>query len=816
MNHYNTPDERSQAPLSIVRGINPKIVTVTTLGDVLKDIKQQSQQISFELAHAYRNDKAAYNKLKGGLHGFIAGRFTKRDAESCELYVPLIILDIDGCYTQEDAETLFNAASEIEYTYACFLSPSGHGLRILVFADNGENGHESAYSRVTAFYAQRMGVDTDTEIKAKFGAGKAYGEHFDTSAKAFPRFWYYSYNDVFLFVNEHAKTFTLDVNAPPVTAAPAVDKKETPSVFLLNDKKKDEKKPVKPQSAGASLGETLTHDMIIEVVTDAVNRNAPSGRNNFVFNFAVLAVENGLPDDVIADHCLSFEEEGFTASEIAATVKSALKRTTRKHDDKTVLAFYHKLKKTTPSVQTANKSAVNVSVVEFPKKTPPSVVPPKDDAVIDYRASGQHQVMRNENKFIAMCDYLNQKYEFRFNEVANEGEIRFKDNSIYNSLNLSGLECELMEYGLGGCEKMLKAFLGNPNYCPVYDVFEEFFQSLPKWNGEDHIAKLANYVETEESPEWWHKMFRKALIRTVACALRKTQNRNCLTLFGTEQNVGKSRFIRFLVPPDLRLYYKEGLSNPTSKDGKLELVQNFIINLDDLDGKSKWDVGQLKSTFSMASVKERPFFGTSPRLFDRRCSFFASTNKDDILVDETGSTRWNIIRVKKILHDEGGAKGYSKNVDIIQLWAQAFAAFKGGEKYDLTSEEMNASEEKNKNFQKTTLEMELILKYMECDDEDPTAFATSAEIKATLEKVAGLHYALNISHIGRALATMKVGKRTQRVERFKYPIHGYRVRLRPEYAANELPPQPFAYEAHNSQVYTTAPSVPYVTDDLPF
>jgi hypothetical protein len=786
MNYFNTSDERSKAPLSIVRGINPKVIAVSTVGDVLLDIKAQDKQKASDLCDAYKNDRAAYKKLKDGLHGFIAGAFTKRDAESCTQYVPLIVLDIDGVRTDDDAHALFKSVSEIEYTYACFLSPSGHGLRILVWSDNGENGHESAYSKVTAVYSERIGVKTDTELKVK-GSRLVDGEHFDTSAKAFPRFWYYSYNDEFLFINENAETFSLDVNAP---------KKGDPSV----------KKAI--QLPKSEPSEVLTDAMIIELVTDMVSRNASSGRNNHVFNFACLAVENGLSEDVIADHCLSFEEKDFGAAEIAASVKSAIGRTKRKYDDAQVMAAYRKLKgDVTPSVQ---KSAVNVQVVTFPKKADPGASNKK----IDYRATGQHQGMKGENRFVAMCLYLDRKYAFRFNEVANEGEIKFKKADKFEPLNMSGLECELMEYGLGGCDKMLKAYLGSPNYCPVFDPFAEYFKGLPKWDGKDHILHLSSFVITEDGTEWWHKMFRKALLRTAACALLKTQNRNCLTLFGG-QNAGKSRFIRFLVPPALKLYYKEGLSNPQSKDGKLEIVQNFIINLDDLDGKSKWDVGQLKSLFSLASVKERPFFGTSPRLFDRRCSFFASSNKDDILVDESGSTRWNIVKVKTILHDNGGDKGYTKSVDITQLWAQVYDAINQGEKYDLTSDEMNASEEKNKDFQKTSHEQELILKYLEHVPDDAEAFMLASEIKTELEKVAGLHYSLNINNIGRALSLMKIEKFDKRVERFKYSMKGYRVRLNPKFAARE-PEVPFTYMATNPPPMTFTPSVKTQKDDVPF
>ena len=257
------------------------------------------------------------------------------------------------------------------------------------------------------------------------------------------------------------------------------------------------------------------------------------------------------------------------------------------------------------------------------------------------------------------------------------------------------------------------------------------------------------------------------------------------------------------------------LSNPTTKDGKLELVQNFIINLDDLDGKSKWDVGQLKSVFSMPSVKERPFFGTTPVLFERRASFWGSTNKDDILVDETGSTRWNIIKVKSINHDDGGSKGYSQNVVIEQVWAQVYAALNAGEKYNLTSDEMNSSEEKNKGFRKISHEQELIMKYMEVVEDEASAFMTSSEIKAELEKVAGLHYSLNINNIGSAFTQMNVLKHDQRVERFNSSRKGYRVRLLPEYAAKESV-EPFAYQSPNPHERTATPSVNPQADDLPF
>lgn len=796
-------DDRLKAPLSIVRGINPKIIAVSTLGDVLTDIKNQDKQKAEALAQAYKEDPPQYKKLKDSLYGFIAGAFTKRDAEHCTEYVPLIVLDIDGIESEDDTKAIFETVSICAYTFAAFISPSGHGLRILVWCNNTESGHEKAYQQITEFYSKDLDIKTDVELRKAQGKRKAEGAHFDTSAKAFPRFWYYSFNDEFLFINENSKTFELSFGTGDSLAVETATAAVVPRASTTQSQQPRELKADK-----------LTDDIIIEVVEHQLkNRNIASGRNNHVFHFSTLAREHGLDPSVISDYCMKFEEQGFGSAEIAATVKSGIERTNVKFEPIQVLAFYNKMKGVTPGQ--ATPPSVNGHTQPLPAPATPSV------KRIDYRATGVYEAKRNDNKFIQMCYYLQKKYVFRFNEVANEVEISLKAQNAYEAINMNGLTCELMEYGLTGVEKNLSAFLGNNNYCPKYDIFDDFFKTLPPWDGVDHIAKLAAYVETSENVDWWNMMFRKALIRTAACSLGLTQNRNCVTLYGG-QNAGKTQFLRFLVPPVLKRFFKNGLSNPHTKDGKFEMMQNFIINLDDLDSMSKWDIGNLKSLFSVDFIKERPFFGTSPVIYRRRASFWGSTNKDDILDDDTGNTRWQMIKIVTIKHDNGGKDGYTQNVDIVQLWSQAYKALLDGEKYELTKEELSQSEVKNKSFVKVSHEQELIAKYYEkAAETEKEYFLTTSEIKSELEKVAGLHYSLNIQNLGRALAHLGVAKVTQRNERFDFPVKGYHVRLRPEFTKKDdagffpsvEPPQ---YEKNHTPVLNVPAMGAKPTEDLPF
>lgn len=754
---YLTTSERLTAPVSIVRGVNPKILSITTLGDVLEDIKKQDTLLPDQLSKAYERDPPQYERLKGSLHGFIPGAFTARGANFCTQYIPLIVLDIDSIGNEVQARFLFSEVCKIDYTFACFVSPSGHGLRILVWCDHTDRTeHEAAHIAITEHYSQCLNIKTDIQLRKEQGKKKVEGEHLDTSAKAFPRFWYYTFNDEYLYVNESAKSFHLQAaNVVPGPPAP-------PSVTVENNHVSEEL--------------TLKDEIIVECIEAMLKaRNVPSGRNNFVLHFAQLANEHGLDHDIIYTYCLGFEEPDFKSSEIVKTVESAIKRTQRKYSDKQILSYYRKLKGIPPSVNLS--MSVNNTVTVAPKVVSQSYHSEKATK-IDYKARSVHEPKKSENKFNVLTMYLQKRYDFRYNEVANEIEISFKGQHKFETLNTNGLECELLEYGLSNVEKLLKSYLGNENYCPKHDVFIEYFTTLPAWDGVDHIAALADYVKTSDDA-WWHQMFRKALMRTAACAMLKMRNKQCLTLFGG-QNAGKSHFIFFLVPPQLKPYYKEGFSNPQSKDGKLEMVQNIVINLDDLDSLSKWEVGQIKALFTTPAIKERPFFGTSPRIFQRRASFWASTNRDDFLVDETGNVRWVIIKVKTILHDNGGSKGYQQNVDITKLWSQVIHLINSGEKYELTSEEFKESETHNKGFVKISREQEMIVKYFERNPSDD-AFMTASEIGQALKRVTGSSMEFNIVAIGKAMSFLGIEKVTDRNKRFDYPVKGYHIQLLPQY-----------------------------------
>ncbi|MDA4694113.1 virulence-associated E family protein, partial [Enterobacter hormaechei] len=116
--------------------------------------------------------------------------------------------------------------------------------------------------------------------------------------------------------------------------------------------------------------------------------------------------------------------------------------------------------------------------------------------------------------------------------------------------------------------------------------------------------------------------------RAVSCALENGYvNKQCMVLASSEQNTGKTSFLRFLIPPVLRSYYTENIS--VDKDGIIAICKNLICNADELAVLSKTDVNMLKAYISKSNINVRLPYGRKAEYMERICSFVGSTNRTD-------------------------------------------------------------------------------------------------------------------------------------------------------------------------------------------
>ena len=200
---------------------------------------------------------------------------------------------------------------------------------------------------------------------------------------------------------------------------------------------------------------------------------------------------------------------------------------------------------------------------------------------------------------------------------------------------------------------------------PKYDPIFEYLTHLPKWDGQNHLAKLFSRLPgiSCEQLDFLVIWFRSA----VAHWLQKDKlhaNESVPTLIGG-QGCGKSTFIARLLPPELQEYYLDHLNLSNKFDKEMALTNNLLVNLDELDAIRPSQQASLKQTLSKIKVNGRTIYGSSQQDRPRYASFVATTNNPHPLSDVTGSRRFICIEIP-----EGQYIDNSGEIDYEQLYAQ--------------------------------------------------------------------------------------------------------------------------------------------------
>lgn len=103
-----------------------------------------------------------YGKLKDTLPGFtICGTFEpRRSAANLLVYSGFIILDIDKLKA-DIVQEVKRRVCAIAFTFCCFISPSGAGLKVIVRVNSNEEEHKNIYRQAVAVYEKELGIVID-------------------------------------------------------------------------------------------------------------------------------------------------------------------------------------------------------------------------------------------------------------------------------------------------------------------------------------------------------------------------------------------------------------------------------------------------------------------------------------------------------------------------------------------------------------------------------------------------------------------------------------------------------------------------------
>ena len=200
---------------------------------------------------------------------------------------------------------------------------------------------------------------------------------------------------------------------------------------------------------------------------------------------------------------------------------------------------------------------------------------------------------------------------------------------------------------------------------PMYNPIWEYLDSLPKWDGQNHMAKLFSRLPGISS-EQMDFLFIWCRSTVAHWRQKDTLHGNeCVpTLIGA-QGCGKSTFLARLLPPELREYYLDHINLSNKFDKEMALTNNLIVNLDELDAIRPSQQAALKQTLSKSKVNGRTIYGCTQQDRPRYASFVATTNNRHPLSDVTGSRRYICIDIP-----EGQYIDNSGDIDYQQLFAQ--------------------------------------------------------------------------------------------------------------------------------------------------
>ena len=287
-------------------------------------------------------------------------------------------------------------------------------------------------------------------------------------------------------------------------------------------------------------------------------------------------------------------------------------------------------------------------------------------------------------------------------------------NSLWARMSKTGLKVKLQHLYNVICS----------DYVPQWNPFEDYFYSLPEWDGTtDYIAQVAEMVSIRSSDnsrtsnpssqnshpsssKTFTSCFRKWLVAMVASLLNKNVVNNTILVFVGRQGIYKTTFFNNLLPPELHQYFfTKTNSDRMTKDDKLSLAEFALICLEEIDSMKTAELNQLKALVTSKTISERAAYERFKECRQHIASFCGTGNNIRFLTDDSGNRRWLPFEVENI--DEPRPEKYH----YTGLYSQALALWRSGFRYWFNQKEIEALYPHLSHFEVTSTEEELLLNY---------------------------------------------------------------------------------------------------------
>ena len=209
----------------------------------------------------------------------------------------------------------------------------------------------------------------------------------------------------------------------------------------------------------------------------------------------------------------------------------------------------------------------------------------------------------------------------------------------------------------------------------------EYLKKLT-WDGCKRIdTLLIDYFGAKDNA-YSRAALRKMLCAAVARVFEPGIKFDTALILVGPQETYKSTFIKKLGKD----WFSDTFTTVQGKESFEQLQGAWIIEMAELSGLKKAEVETIKHFISKREDQFRPAYGRVVETYRRQCVFFGTTNKDDFLRDPTGNRRFLPIDVRPEFANKSVPEDLTE-IEIDQIWAEAYDLYKKGEPLYMTGEE---------------------------------------------------------------------------------------------------------------------------------
>lgn len=312
------------------------------------------------------------------------------------------------------------------------------------------------------------------------------------------------------------------------------------------------------------------------------------------------------------------------------------------------------------------------------------------ESKIDYSRLANEELKEIE----ILENFILQRYEPYYNSINKEiyidNEERL-DDSVFSDIYLTCMKHLDLKKSL--TEKNVEHILKSKSI-PVLDVVKEFFDKNYSENHETGFIKEYAECILPHNPynEWALKHW---LVGTVFNWTRKRNARKAspltLVLTGSEQGIGKTTFIRNILPDELYDYAVTQKIDLHKEDSRFRMATSLIMIDEEFGGKSVKDDKDFKSVTEEDVIVLRRAYGKRDVNVLRLTGLAASSNETDVLKDVTGNRRILPINTDSFDFEK------IKKIDKVKLLCEAYGLLLSGFDWQIYGEKKKYLNEQTKN-----------------------------------------------------------------------------------------------------------------------